>query len=128
MTSSYYYQLMLDISQQKRGLELKREEYVNYKKKLVDLNNIIAKLPSNMIKAEKSFAKGGYISGGETLSKGELETQADHAEEVYDNLKNIISKMDMSISDMAQKISKLSNDYQSAQYSYNAAKRQENKK
>lgn len=87
-----------------KELEEKRNSYINYLPKLDALNIVILNLSTKMKTAEECFAHGGYLSSGETLSKGELLKRANSLENNKEDLKIIVDKIRRKISELDREI------------------------
>lgn len=121
MTSKDYYNQMLEIAKQKRLLENKKDAYVSYVKKLRTLLNSLPSVQTNLKSAENAFTQGGYLSSGETLSKGELIKHSNTISDSHDNLNLIISKTNYIIETLTTDIATLSDKYKIAEKAYHSA-------
>ena len=124
-SSAYYWGEMLRL---RRKIDNQKEKLSKYKEFLAKLKKLYGEFSpviSQMRGAESSFANGGYLSGGKTLTQGKLLTQATHLSKVQDNVQNLIDATELEIENINTKISALEASHQSAENSYYAAKAEE---
>ena len=121
MSSGEYARQMRYIAENKRKKMAKRQKYVEYLAKLNKLNGDFPSVITQMRAAEANFEKGGYISEGQTLTKGELKTQAEHFYGVQESLQTVIKGTQLEIDNITAEINQLENDYQTAKSNYYAA-------
>ena len=126
-SSSYYKSEMRHIHAQIMDVKKKKEQYENYGPKLAQLASKLGPIKNSIKDSEKFFKKGGFTSGGQTLSQGEVLKKSTKLVQAKEILQEVIQKMQLKIQEWNQKLKTLQAQYDAAEHAYNRALKEESK-
>ena len=105
------------------ALKKKKEQYEKFCPKLEKLANTVSPIKGYINSSEKSFSKGGYSSGGKTLSAGDVKKKGALLGDAVEQLRLAAQKTKLKAVEFQNRINELERQYEIAERAQKAAEK-----